>query len=128
MMFLWLACTTEIVSVYTSVPQESQTQIDDDTAYLADVSYSEPPSISEIENIVQMGIEQIRETRVGRLLDVYDEMLEQTDTNCPRWFNNSDGLYWADTCTSEDGVFFQGFATSRRRVVPLLTKRKEALE
>lgn len=120
MMFLLWSCTTEIVSIYTSVPQESQTQIDDDMAYLADVSYSEPPSISEIENIVQMGIDQIRETRVGRLLDVYDEMLEQTDVTCPRWFNNSDGLYWADTCTSQDGVSFQGFATSipRNDVVP----------
>lgn len=120
MMFLWLACTTETVSVFTTVPQESQTQVDEDTAYLVELPSSEIPSLSEIENIVQLGIDQIRETRVGRLLDVYDAMLEQTDFGCPRWFNNPDGLYWADTCTSGNGVSFQGFATSRPRndVVP----------
>ena len=81
---------------------------------------SETPSIHEIEHIVQLGIEQIRKTRVGRLLDVYDAMLAQTDSTCPRWFSNPDGIYWADTCTSETEVSFQGFATSipRNDVVP----------
>ena len=109
---LVLACITETVSVYTTVTQEDQTHIEEDTAYLADVDSGETPSVQDIEIILQLGIEQIRATRVGRLLDVYDEMLEQTDASCPRWFNNPDGLYWADTCTSEDGVSFQGFATS----------------
>ena len=120
MMFLWFACTIETVSVYTSVPQQSQTQVAEDTAYLAEVELSEIPSIHEIEHIVQLGIEQIRETRVGRLLDVYDAMLAQTDSTCPRWFSNPDGIYWADTCTSEAGVSFQGFATriTRNDVVP----------
>jgi hypothetical protein len=117
-MMLWVlgwACTTEVVSVYTTVDQEDRTQVEEDTAYLADVESTEAPSIHEIEMILQMGIDQIRETRVSRLLDVYDEMLDQTDDYCPRWFNNPDGMYWADTCTSENGVSFQGFATSMPR-------------
>ena len=117
-MMLWVvvwACTTEVVSVYTTVDQEDRTKVEEDTSYLADVESTEIPSIHEIEVILQMGIDQIRETRVSRLLDVYDEMLDQTDDYCPRWFNNPDGMYWADTCTSEAGVSFQGFATSMPR-------------
>ena len=122
-MMLWIfggACTTEVVTVYTTLEQEDRTQIEEDTAFLAEVESTDTPNIDEIEVILQLGIDQIRETRVGRLLDVYDDMLEQTDSNCPRWFNNPDGMYWADTCTSEDGVSFQGFATSipRNDMVP----------
>ena len=100
------------MSVYKTVDQENLNGRAEDTAYLSDVESSEVPTLEEVEAILQMGIEQVRDTRVGRLLDVYDEMLSQADADCPRWFTNPDGLYWADTCTSEEGVSFQGFATS----------------
>ena len=117
MMFwsLALACSMEVASVFTTVDQEDRTRIDEDTAFLAEVETVEPPSIPDIENVLHLGVAQIRSTRVARLLDVYDEMLSQADATCPRWFSNPDGLYWADTCTSEDGVTFQGFATSMPR-------------
>lgn len=117
-MMLWvlgLACTTETVSVYTTVDQEDRTRMEEDTAYLGDLPTVENPNLEDIETILQLGIDQIRETRVGRLLDVYDEMLEHSDAICPRWFTNTDGMYWADTCTSESGVSFQGFATGMTR-------------
>ena len=40
---------------------------------------SDVPTLEEVEAILQMGIAQVRDTRVGSLLDVYDEMLDQTD-------------------------------------------------
>jgi len=109
------ACTTETVTAYTSAQQEDRTRVEEDTAYLAEIEGSDVPRLEDIEQVLQHGVDQIRETRVGRLLDVYDEMLSQTDDDCPRWFNNPDGLYWADTCTSDEGVSFQGFATSQPR-------------
>lgn len=116
MSVLWsmlvVGCRTEIVRDYQTVTQQDLNQLEEDTAYLAELEAVESPSIEEIESILQQGIEQIRTVRVGRLLDVYDAMLGQTDSDCPRWFNNPDGLYWADSCTSDQGVSFEGFATS----------------
>ena len=104
MWLLSLSCTTETVSVYRTVEQQDVTGREEDTAYLSEVESAELPTLEEVEGILQTGIEQVRVTRVGRLLDVYDEMLAQVDADCPR-FTNPDGLYWADTCTSKEYIF-----------------------
>ncbi len=107
-----VGCRTEIVRDFETVTQQELNEVEEDTAYLAELDALDTPAIEDVETLLQMGIEQIRAVRVGRLLDVYDAMLAQTDSDCPRWFNNPDGLYWADSCTSEQGVAFEGFATS----------------
>ena len=115
LMVFVVGCTVEEVQVYTSVSQEEENRVAEDTAYLVDTVVVETPSIVAIESILQQGIDQVRTVRVGRLLDVYDGMLAQMDSDCPRWFNDSYGVYWADTCTSDNGVSFQGFASSTPR-------------
>jgi len=115
LMLFFVGCTLEEVTTYTVVSQEEQNNRETDTAYLIETETTEAPSIADIETILQQGIEEVRTVRVGRLLDVYDEMLAQMDSECPRWFANSYGAYWADTCTSNTGVSFEGFASSTPR-------------
>ena len=114
MMFFWLfGCTTETITTYTHVSQREENAVaEQDTSYLGALDPIEVPTQDDIETVLQSGVEQVRSFRVGRILDVYDTFLELTDATCPRWFNNPDGMYWADTCTSEEGVQFDGFATS----------------
>ena len=107
-MIMWLfafSCITETVSVYKTVDHSNLDRRAEDTAYLFDVESSEVPTIEEVEAILQMGIEQVRDTEQGDC--------SMCMTRCHKWMltssrcfpANPDGLYWADTCTSEEGIF-----------------------
>lgn len=104
-----LGCTVE--EYRRDIQVESTFEVED-TAYMVDIESIQAPDLSEIEAVLQQGILSIREVRASQVLDLYDEYIAQGDADCPRWYFNDNGHYWADTCVSDVGIHFQGFGTS----------------
>ena len=65
LMLFFVGCTLEEVTTYTVVSQEEQNSRETDTAYLIETEMAEAPSIADIEDILQQGIEAVRTVRVG---------------------------------------------------------------
>ena len=52
----------------------------------------------------------LRDLNGGPLADAYDAAMAGADDDCPTVYSGADGDYWYDTCTSDDGSSFDGYA------------------
>jgi hypothetical protein len=87
-----------------------------DTAYLAELEDKVVPDLQIAEAFLQEAIIELRNVRVNQVLDTYFALMELTDSNCPRWYSDVYGLYWADTCQAESNLQLQGVGTLNRYV------------
>ena len=111
---LLLACQQTIVDHKTQIVEQGTPP--EDTAYLADLDSSPTPDLEVAQALLQQAIVDLSNVRLDGVLDVYFSMMENTDNACPRWYNDGNGLYWADTCQSQSNVSFQGVGTLNRYV------------
>ena len=119
MLVLWLlACgmesteVDEVVDTGEALPSEYVVAPGESTAVL---------TVEEVARGIETGLETMRLLDPAILQEQYLDLIGDGDTDeegCPEWKENfyaGEGYnYWKDTCTSEEGTLFSGWAKQQR--------------
>lgn len=88
---------------------------EDDGPYLDDPVEETPPDLDAetLAAAVEAVLPLVIGAHAGHLRDAYEEVLEGESAGCPTWTVSEDGVpYWFDSCTSDAGTRFDGYAYS----------------
>jgi hypothetical protein len=96
-----------------STSLDTATSSDPDTApYLGEVEGSEAPTIDNdaLGEGLDLVIASLLHVKVDPVLAVYDDLMATADDSCPNWYDDDGITYWYDSCTSDAGTTFEGYA------------------
>jgi len=99
MMILLLGCTAVIES---QEPEKGSYLIADESSL---------PDIALVESRLQQAVDQLRLQSAHPFVSLFVSLMEESDSQCPRWYSDENGTYWFDSCTSTQGTLFEGYGT-----------------
>lgn len=86
---------------------------EEDGGYLADVEDRPLPALDgpSVSATIEDLLPALLQMHAGEIQDVYEELLTGASPGCPTWNTSPEGLpYWFDSCTSDGGSSFDGYA------------------
>ncbi len=85
---------------------------DEDATWMGDVEAETPPQL-DAEGVaagVEAALAQLDGLHAGPLIDAYDQLAADMTEDCPTFYDDDGFVYWYDSCVTEDGAQFEGYA------------------
>ena len=108
-MLIWLlACSGEVADT----AGDAEVLGDEDAGWLGDVEDTPAPAFDEeaVGAAVEDALARLVELHAGPLLDGYDVVATHQTDDCPAVYEDDGFEYWYDSCETEDGTQFEGYA------------------